>query len=292
MNIEADLKQILKSQFDMHGIVHDDTADICDLASNFLEMTNRRISPCPRNVIFSDEIHSSLGKLLQAAERSPEEQKKAREAWGAVFLLRQQLTAGDNVIGFLSKGICHARGARSRDGLLWDYGMHHFHLSKEMEESGFAERSDYLLLAIVTGETAYFVDVRPHRDPQGLQWVRQDLLGIVHSNWPELIERNVLHGVSGTCVIDEAKKDLRRKNANLATELGDRAIAPLGGGVASDGSSIMCRFAPNTMEHPCLPARGFLKISPGPVNSMHGSCSNSPQSGRAARRANQRRRSR
>ncbi len=69
MNFEADLKQILKSQFDMHGIDYDDTADIRDLTSCFLEMTNRRISPCPRNVIFSEEIHSSLGDLWECPDQ-------------------------------------------------------------------------------------------------------------------------------------------------------------------------------------------------------------------------------
>ena len=116
-------------------------------------------------------------------------------------------------------------------------------------KSGFAKRSGHLLFAIVTGETAYLVDIRPHTDPRKLQWVRQDLLKIVSSNWPELIERNVLHGVSGTRVTDEEKKVLRNKNANLATNLGGRAIAPLGGGVASDGSSILCRFAAYRLWH-------------------------------------------
>ena len=249
MNFEADLERIVKSQFDMHGIVYDDTMDIRDLATCFLEMTNRRISRCRRNVVFSDEIHSSIGALLQATERSAEEQARARDAWWAVYLLRQQLANGDNVNGFLSKNILHATGRQSRDGLLWDYGMHHFHLSKETDDSRFALRSDYLLFAIVAENTAYFVDVMPHRDPQGLQWVRQDLLKIVHSNWPELIERNVLHGVSGTCVTDEEKKVLRGKNANLATNLGGVAIAPLGGGVASDGSSILCRDAAMRLLH-------------------------------------------
>ena len=32
------------------------------------------------------------------------------------------------------------------DGLLWDFGIHHFHLNTTTEASGFVNRSDYLLL--------------------------------------------------------------------------------------------------------------------------------------------------
>ena len=104
------------------------------------------------------------------------------------------------------------------------------------------ERSDCLLFVIVTDAMAYFVDVRPHQDQQGLVWVRQDLLKIVESNWPELSEPNVLKGIlPGTPVSDEERKALRTRNMVCAMEM-DRAVAvPLGGGTTSAGSSLMCR---------------------------------------------------
>ena len=35
----------------------------------------------------------------------------------------------------------------------------------------------------VAGQNVYFVDIRRHKDPEGLQWVRQDQLSIVHRSW-------------------------------------------------------------------------------------------------------------
>ena len=239
MSFKSDLEHIIKRQFDEHGICYEDNLDVRCLSARYLEMLNRRIVPIPREVLFSEEIHDSLGKLTRETE--VEQREKAIEAWGAVFFIRYLLTEGKNLNGFLSREIDFATGERSKDGLLWDFGMHHLHLSKKVEASGFVKRSDYLLFAIITQENAYFVDVRPHRNPEQLQWVRQDLLRIVHSNWPELIEPNVLRGVKGDVLTDEQKKELRRKNSNHVAELGGNAVAPLGGGTMGDGSSLACR---------------------------------------------------
>ena len=127
--------------------------------------------------------------------------------------------------------------------------MHHFHLNRELDPSGFIERSDYLLFAILAEADACFVDVRMHCDPDDLQWVRQDLLSIVHSNWPELTESRLLHGVSGNTVTDVEKKELRRKNLNLVGDVGGHAVAPLGMGMMANGSSTFCRAWGDKLMH-------------------------------------------
>ena len=73
-------------------------------------------------------------------------------------------------------------------------------------------------------------------------WVRQDLLKIVESNWPELIKPNVLKGIlPGTPVSDEERKALRKHNMVCAMEVDGAVAVPLGGGTTTDGSSLMCR---------------------------------------------------
>ena len=237
MSFESDLADIIKQQFNNVGIRYEDNVDVGFLSARYFEMLTRRITPNPRTVHFSDELHDSLGNLAQ--EPNAKRQDNALVAWGAVFLIRHLLVKGDNVTGFLSKNV---NCLTSRDGLLWDFGMHHFHLNKKVEISGFVKRSDYLLFAIITQEHAYFVDVRSHRDPQNLEWDRQELLKTVHSNWPELIDANILQGVKGTVLTDEEKHELRRKNANHVAEISGNAIAPIGGGTAADGSSLKCRW--------------------------------------------------
>ena len=146
---------------------------------------------------------------------------------------------GRNVNGSLSRNIRYATGARSRHGLPWHYGMHHFHLGSGRAADGFVQRSDYRLLAILAPQDAYFIDVREHPPPGGIEWASQDLLGIVHSNWPELIETKTLNGIQGDELSDIQVHELRRKNVNRALDLGGAAIAPLLGGTAGDGSSVL-----------------------------------------------------
>ncbi len=265
MDFESDLEHIIKRQFDEHGICYEDNVDVRCVSARYLEMLNRRIVPIPREVLFSEETHDSLGKLTR--ETKVKQREKGTEAWGAVFFIRYLLTEGKKLNGLLSRKIDSATGERSKDGLLWDFGMHHFHLSKKVEASGFLKRSDYLLFAIITQEKAYFVDVRPHRDPEKLQWVRQDLLRIVHSNWPELIERQVLRGVKGNGLTDEQKKELRRKNINHVTELGDDAIAPIGGGMMADGSSLLCRWWGLKLLHEINDHQSYFDRQPAELRS-------------------------
>ena len=64
-----------------------------------------------------------------------------------------------------------------------------------------------------------------------------------------MFEPHVLRGVSGDTVTDEQKKELRRKNVNMVPTMGQRAIAPLGGGTMSDGSSLKCRYWADKLMH-------------------------------------------
>ncbi len=266
MNFESDLAHIIKQQFDKHNIFYEDNLDVRSLAARYFEMLNRRITPLPRRVYFSEEIHESLGELTR--EKVAKQREKAASAWEAVFLIRHLLTEGENVNCFLSKGIDSATGERSLDGLLWDFGMHHFHLSKEVKGSGFVKRSDYLLFAIVAQEDAYFVDVRLHPPRRGdIGWVRQDLLRIMHSNWPELVEPNILRGVKGTELTDEEKQELRRKNVNCAVQMGDNAIAPIGGGMVADGSSLLCRWWALKLLHEIKQHQSFFDNHPAELRS-------------------------
>ena len=263
MDFTSDLDRIIREQFDKHGIDYDKKTETRDLAASHLEMLNRRIYPSPRRVHFSEQLHDSLGLLRR--ELDTDQRKKAADAWTAVFLIRYLMARGRNVNGFLTKQIDSATGKKSRDGMLWDFGMHHFHLSSEFEDSGFAKRSDYLLFAVLTKNEAYFVDVRPHPKRKDLGWVRQELLKIVQSNWPELMGPWTLRGVTGDVLTDQERAELRRKNVNVITALDGDAVAPLGGGLTMAGSSILCRVMVDKllddiecherffdMEHPAL----------------------------------------
>ena len=242
MSLESDLSRLIRDQFDKNDISYDSSMPLQRLIARYFEMTTRRIQPVPRDVHFSEKIHTSLGELSRAGESDT----SARGTWGMVFGLRQHFVDGANVNAFLGKSIGNAEGF---DGLLWTYGMHHFHLGRETDKDGFVKRSKHLVFAIVTPTDAYFVDVRPHPPKDGIGWVSQELLQIVHSNWPKLIEANVLHGMSGDELTDEEMQELRRKNMNYAMKIGGKAIAPLLGGLAGDGSSVLCTLSASRLLH-------------------------------------------
>ena len=48
---------------------------------------------------------------------------------------------------------------------------------------------------------------------------------------------------------DQERARLREKNANVATDLGGHAVAPLGGGMTAAGSSILCRRLADELMH-------------------------------------------
>ena len=242
MDFLSDLTQAIVSEFTERGISFPECADPAHLASRYFEMRIRRIEPIPRQVYLSKEIHGSLGDL--ARNNDPQRRQKALEARSTVFYLRHLFVSGGSVMPHLTDRVNHTEKS---DWLLWDYAIHHLHLSRNIRENGFVERSGWLLFAIVADQDVFFVDVRPHRQTDGLQWVRQDLLDIVHSNWPELTESRSLRGVIGTTVTDIEKLELRRKNANLAHAVEGQAIAPLGLGTTADGHSALCRFLAYTL---------------------------------------------
>ena len=246
MDFLSDLTLAIVSEFSHQGISFPESADLGQLASRYLEMRIRRIEPVPREVHFSEEIHDTLGNLSR--ETDPKGNREALEAWRTVFYLQHLFESGETVMPFLSKEVYNT-DPKQPDGLLWDYAMHHLHLSRKDGRDGFVKRSHWLLFVIVSDRDVFFIDVKPHEDPEKLQWVRQDLLDIVHGNWPELTETHLLHGVTVTTVTDAEKRELRRKNAYLIHQVGGRAIAPLGLGTTLDGHSTRCRILADKLLH-------------------------------------------
>ena len=106
-------------------------------------------------------------------------------------------------------------------------------------------RTDVLLFVHVRPCDAYFLDVRKHpnrRDPADFGWSDVDILNIIDSNWPEVLKPYIVPGVEASRLTDEQRKELRRKNANVVTQVGDKTIAPPGGGHLADGANLACKF--------------------------------------------------
>ena len=235
MNFKSDLVDIVKASFSKDGISYEEVGSASDFAARYFEMLVRRIDPKSRSVFFSKQIYNSLDRHIHEATK--EQLKKALQARQAVFDIKHIFESGGDVTPHLSKSI---DDSKCKDEMLWEWGIHHFHLSTERDKSGFIKRSDYLLFAMIYDDAALFIDVRKHRHPEGLEWVRQDLLETVHSNWPQIPYSHELIGVTGDVVSNKEKGELRRKNINHIMDLQGHAIAPIGGGLLLSGSSTLC----------------------------------------------------
>ena len=237
MDFKSDIAAAIKKHFAENDVTYDASAGANRLVRLYFEMRERLIEPHRRAVLISEETHDSLGALSR--ETRTGRRDAAHDAWRATFRIENTLRNGGNVVPHLSR---KARNADYSDGLLWDYAMHHFHLSTKVGSNGRVERSGYLLFAIVSEDAAYLVDIVKHNDPQGdtknLKWVRHRLLEIVAANFPELLDPVIFRNVTPfERITDEQKKELRRKNALVIVDVGGKTIGPLGGGMTSDGHS-------------------------------------------------------
>jgi len=168
----------------------------------------RRIIPQkPREVLRSKEFYCD-GGLSSAVE---EIEKKAKN--------------GENLNPYLSTSL---KKADYHDTMLNDWGIHHFHLGSNIDMPGFIERTRPLLFVKVTNTHFYLIAVKNHGD-----WNCQELVEIIHKNWPEVIKHYKLEIVIGLSHVpsDENIKKLRKVNINTMIKMSDGAIyAPVGGG--------------------------------------------------------------
>ena len=70
-----------------------------------------------------------------------------------------------------------------QDKMLFDWGIHHFHLGTVIENDGYVNRTGDVLYAIVSEDKVRCLVIQPHN-----HWADKDLLEIVLANWPELLE--------------------------------------------------------------------------------------------------------
>ena len=245
MDFHSDLAQAIACEFTREGISFPENADPAHLASRYLEMRIRRIEPAPRTVHFSDEIHDSLGTL--ARNRDSKSSAQAREAWRTVFHLRVLFATGGAVIPYLTERV---NNTETTDGLLWDYAIHHLHLSRNVGKNGFVQRADWLLFAIVADQDVFFVDVRPHTDPEKIAMGAtrpfdhraQQLAGIDGN--PRIARRN---GRYGNRYREKGTSTKKRKPSSSGWR--PRHRPAWGGGLSGDGHSIICRFLADKLLH-------------------------------------------
>jgi len=119
----------------------------------------------------------------------------------------------------------------NKDSLLNDWGVHHFHLGENLN-GNFVERTGPLLFALVTNDRFYAINVFNHG-----AWADEDIVEIIHGNWPDVIRPYKINDASlATKISEEQRLTLRAKNGNSFVSVSDGTVyAPPGGGVVCSG---------------------------------------------------------
>lgn len=143
-----------------------------------------------------------------------------------------RITTGKDITPYLSKNITMLNYS---DSMLNDWGIHHLHLGDKTDSTNFIERSGQLLFVKFTDKSAYLVNIYSHG-----AWAKQDIVEIIHNNWPEIIAPYKVEDVIGLAFTpnDEDVKALRKSNKNTMLQLKDGTVyAPIGLGYMSDGTA-------------------------------------------------------
>ncbi|MDD2859684.1 MAG: hypothetical protein PHI71_01275 [Acidiphilium sp.] len=131
----------------------------------------------------------------------------------------------------------------AEDGMLNDYGIQHFHLgtSPDPKRAHLIEGTKELLFAVLKEDDFYVLGIFDHS-----AWSKQDLLDIIHANWPELIAPYTIKGALGLShnYTEEEAAKLRSAGINVIQQRPDGTIhLGMGGGVTTN-----CRSMAATLD--------------------------------------------
>ncbi len=200
------------------------------LLRQYVNFARKFIRVAPLNVKFSSKI--------KAIKPHYPERK-------VINLLSDKFRNGENLNPFLSKGLLHAY---DEDQFHATWKMFHLHMnSKRTKHHYFMDRSDKLLMIFIHEETVYFLDVRNHKETDekngiNVVWSRQELLHTLTKEFPEVMELYKLNGIlppkEEEALTDTQLETLKRSGVNPMYSSGGLVIAPMGGGIATNGSSV------------------------------------------------------
>jgi len=217
INFYKDWVEYLRLQMISSGYKIDPKTPDDEIEMMSFNLGKRRIRSCRRQVFIAKGF------------TCPEEHKEVLER------IKETVQTGVPLTPYQSKAVLEKPSAK--DGLLFDWDIHHLHLGKTMDSDGFVARTKDLLFVRVTNTAVFFLSVGSHGD-----WGEIELLEIIHRNWPETIVHQKMKelviepgGVAPTS--DEIVK--LRKGIYMLSVLSDgTAYSPPGGGIATSGDSV------------------------------------------------------
>ena len=176
------------------------------------------------------------GRLIPAQPRrchvSPElsDSQEAVEHKDALDPIIAKVEAGDDLKPHPSRAVLvghDPKGHTDRDPMLSDYGVHHLHLSTDLESDRFVKRTKELLFAVFRPGDAYLIGIYQHLT----DWAKEDILKTVARNWPDIGIVHELRSVIGltSYPTDEQRLELRKGGiASAPVEVDGRFFMTIG----------------------------------------------------------------
>lgn len=145
----------------------------------------------------------------------------------------QKVENGEDINPFLSN---KKDDLEANDLLLYDWKIYHFHLTRRYNSNGQPTRSNYLIFAVYTDETMFFIQIYKHQ--KKAVFAQKELLEIMSRNWPQLAAYREVKNVSVRDITDEERLAIRNKHELMLTNIYGKTYFSLGGGYVSNGSSL------------------------------------------------------
>lgn len=204
-----------------------------ELLVRFFNWLQRLVHPHPRTVFKSQEFSSQFFNDEQNIDLAK---------------IIQKIEGGDEITPHLSKRILSGfvldnhsvplntlNRRHDLDLLLNDWGIHHLHISNQIERDGFVKRTGPLLFSIFTQGKAFLLEVFPeHGD-----WTDQRLVEIAVRNWPLeglFIQLNGALGLS-TPISTSDRSQLRSAGIDIPIEVDGKVYVSKTMGLSSAGTS-------------------------------------------------------
>jgi hypothetical protein len=150
-----------------------------------------------------------------------------QEGWK---VLQQKVITGEDLNAHLST---HHGSLLNFDGLLAEWGVHHFHLGTGLHPSNprYVDRSGSLVFALLDDQAFYAINVYRHGD-----WERSSILERLHANWPNKIRKYRLNHVAGEDLQEGERRAVRKKRLQAAFRTSDGTVyGSLGGPFSRSG---------------------------------------------------------
>jgi len=153
--------------------------------------------------------------------------------------LQQEVKNGTDLTPRLSRKI---ENADYNDGMLYDWGFHHFHLGTTFDPKHprLIQGTSFVLFAIVDSYEFYPIDFVQHG-----AWGDRTVLEKAISAFPDRFEKFCLKGITGIAspLACEDVGGMRQCGVNIFHKIGDKIYAPPGMGLTTAGTSVAATMA-------------------------------------------------